>query len=51
MKKEQTKSKQFSIRWPLKAVEWIDRQRKESHRTRAAEFIHQILSLSEQEKR
>lgn len=47
MKKEQSKTKQFSIRWPVKAVDWIDRQRKQTHRTRAAEFIHQILTLSE----
>lgn len=50
MKKEQPKTKQFSIRWPVGAVNWIDRKRKESHRTRAAEFIHQILTLSETEK-
>lgn len=50
MKKEQPKTKQFSIRWPVKAVDWIDQKRKESHRTRAAEFIHQILKTAEVEK-
>lgn len=35
------------IHWPPEIIVWIDRERKSSHRTRAAEFIHQILRLAE----
>lgn len=47
MKKPIRKTKQFSIRWPTEIVNWVDGQRRETHRTRAAEFIHQMLCLIE----